>query len=214
MRFLHKLKKEIKAVALATLYFAIWIGVLVLIKELVLAEYRIEFHGLPVVLFGALVLAKVVLVLENVPLGAWIRSRPVLVDVILRTALYSLGVLVVLLLEKAFDGRHDYGGFGPSLVSVFQHAEVHHVWVNVICLSGALLGYNALSVIRRHLGEGRLIRMFFLPLPEESRPSNLRPGGTEWETRLFPLHAASPQESHCRKKKGIAFTRRKSRYPD
>ena len=169
MSLRQKLRNEIRAVALATLYFATWIGVLVVLKELALAEYGIEFHGLSLALVGALVLAKVVLVLEHVTLGAWIRTRPAWVDVILRTALYALGVLVVLLLEKAFEGRHEHGGFGPSLIAVFQHAEVHHVWVNTICLSGALLGYNALSVVRRHLGEGGLIRLFLSPLPEESR---------------------------------------------
>jgi hypothetical protein len=169
MSLQQKLKDEIKAVALATLYFATWIGVLMVLKALVLAEYRIEFRGWSLALVGALLLAKVVLVLEHVPLGAWIRTRPALLDVIIRTALYGLGVLVVLLLEKAFEGRHEHGGFVPSLVSVFQHAEIHHVWVNTICLSGALLGYNILSVFRRHLGEGGLIRLFLSPLPQESR---------------------------------------------
>ena len=175
MSFRQKLRDEIRAVALATLYFAMWIGVLMVLKVLVLEEYRIEFHAWSLVLVGALVLAKVVLVLEHVPLGAWIRTRPALIDVILRTAFYALGVLVVLLLEKAFDGRHEHGGFVPSLLAVFQHAEIHHVWVNTICLTGALLGYNALSVIRRHLGEGGLIRLFLTPLPEESRAMELGP---------------------------------------
>ena len=173
------LKDEIKAVAMATFYFAVWIGVLVVIKQLVLEEYRIEFHGLSLVIVGALVLAKVVLVLEHVPLGAWIRTRPVLLDVILRTALYSLGVFVVLLLEKAFEGRHEYGGFGRSMIAVFQHAEVAHVWVNTICLTGALLGYNALSVVRRHLGQGGLLRLFLSPLPEE--PGANQPEGLHLE---------------------------------
>ena len=169
MSLRQKLMDEIRAVTLAALYFACWIGVLVFLKTLALAEYRIAFHGLSLVLVGALVLAKVVLVLEHVSLGAWIRTRPALVDVSLRTALYALGVLVVLLLEKAFEGRHEYGGFGPSLAMVFQHAEIHHVWVNTICLSGALLGYNMLSVVRRHLGEGGLLRLFLSPLPEQAK---------------------------------------------
>jgi hypothetical protein len=162
----QKLKHELEAVAMATLYFAVWLGVLVALKALILAEYGIEFGGLSLALFGALALAKVVLVLERVPLGTWVRGRPAWVDVVLRTGLYGLGVLVVLLLEKALEGRHEHGGFGPSLIAVFQHAEVHHVWANTICLSGALLGYNVLSVLRRHLGERGLIRLFQAPLPE------------------------------------------------
>jgi hypothetical protein len=165
----QKLRNEIKAVALTALYFGMWIGALVFLKELVLTEYRIEFHRLSVALVGALILAKVVLVLEHVPLGAWVRTQPALVDVILRTALYAFGLLAVLLLEKVFEGRHEHGGFGPSLVSVFQHVEVHHVWVNAMCLSGALLVYNAMSVVRRQLGAGGLLRLFLSPLPEELR---------------------------------------------
>jgi hypothetical protein len=165
----RKLKNEIRAVALAALYFGTWIGVLIIVKELVLAEYGIEFRGLSLAQVGALVLAKVVLVLEHVPLRAWIRTRPAWIDVIVRTVLYALGVLVVLLLEKAFEARHEHGGFVPSLMAVLQHAEIHHVWVNTICLSGALLVYNVLSVVRRHLGEGGLIRLFMSPLPEESK---------------------------------------------
>jgi len=175
----QKLKDEIKAVGMASLYFAVWIGVLVFLKQLLLAEYQIEFHGLSLAVIGALVLAKVVLVLEHVPLGARIRTQPAWLEVILRTAMYALGVLVVLLFEKAFEGRHEYGGFGPSLIAVFQHADVHHVWVNAICLTGALLGYNVLSVVRRHLGERGLIRLFLSPLPEE--PGANQPEGLHLE---------------------------------
>ncbi len=173
MNWQQKLKHELVAVGLAALFFGTWIAVLLVLKELLLAEYDIAFHSWSVALVGALILSKVVLILEHVPLGAWVRARPAWVDVVLRTLLYALGVLVVLLLEKGFEGRHEHGGFGPSLRSVFQHADIHHVWVNTICLSGALFAYNVLSVIRRHLGKGGVRRVFLSPLPEEpecSRP--------------------------------------------
>jgi hypothetical protein len=109
------------------------------------------------------------LVMEHVPLGSWLRRRPAILDVLARTVLYALGVLVVLLLEKAIDGRHEYGGFGAALGQVFTHRDIPHVWANTICLSGALLGYNVLSVIGRRLGEGELLRLFSSPLPEDSR---------------------------------------------
>ena len=168
MSFRQKLKNETKAMSLACFYFATWLGVLMAFKWLILADYQIAFHGFSLMLVGGLVLAKVVLVLEHVPLGTWVRNRPALVDIIFRTVLYALGVILVLLLEKAFDGRHEYGGFDPSLRAVFHHVDIYHVWVNAICLSGALLGYNMLSVIRRHLGKGGLMRLFLSPLPEEA----------------------------------------------
>ncbi len=168
----QKLKHEIRAVGLAALYFGCWLAALLLIKQLVLAEYHIQFSGMSKALVGALVLSKVVLVFEHVPLGAWVGRQPAWVDVILRTTLYALGVLVVLVLEKAFEGRQEYGGFGPSLTAVFERADVYHVWLNTLCLSGALLGYNMLSVIRRHLGTGGLLRLFVTPLPQSTTRSN------------------------------------------
>jgi hypothetical protein len=171
----QKLKHELEELGLAGLYFFLWIGLLVAIKKLVLAEYQIEFTGLSAALIGALVLAKVVLILEHVPLGPLTRNRPAWVEVVVRTVLYTAGVVVVLLLEKGFEGRHEYGGFIAALKSLFQGADIDHVWGNAICISGALLGYNALSVIRRHLGDGGLLAIFREPLPDE--------GGIEQSTQ-------------------------------
>jgi len=168
MTFVQKLKCELSAVGLAMLYFGCWIAVLLLLKQLILAEYQIAFHEWTLALVGALILSKVVLILEHVPLGAWARTQPAWVDVVLRTALYSLGVAVVLVLEKGFEARHEHGGFGPAVAALFQKADIHHVWANTICLSGALFGYNMLTVVRRCLGVGGLRRMFLKPLPDAS----------------------------------------------
>lgn len=167
MSTMDKVKEEIRSVLLVTLYFAVWLGVLVILKKLILAQYNIEFTGLSAALVGALVLAKVVLILEHVSFGAWIRNRPVLVDVILRTLLYAFGVLVVLVLEKGFEGRHEHGGFVSSMIAELQSVEGAHVWANTICITGALLVYNIFSVLRMIFGEGSLIRALLRPLPDE-----------------------------------------------
>lgn len=166
MSLAQKLQHEIEAVALTTLYFAVWLAALTFIKHLILEEYRIEFHGFTAALIGALVLAKVVLVLEWVPLADWLGARPAWVDVVLRTALYSLGVLVVLLAEKAFESRHEQGSFIAALFAVFRHADMPHVWTNTIVLSGALLVYNAVNIVRLNLGEGGLRAVFLSPAPK------------------------------------------------
>lgn len=168
MSIAQKIKHEIASVISLTFYFGCWLGALLLLKYLVLAEYQIAFYDFSIALVGALVLAKVVLVLEHISLGAWVRAQPAWVDVVLRAALYSFGVFVVLLLEKAFEGRHEYGGFGASLGAVFQHADANHVWLTTMCLSAALLSYNMLSLIRKRLGKGALLRMFITPLAEKT----------------------------------------------
>jgi hypothetical protein len=167
----RRVKAEMEEVALTTLYFALWLGVLMLLKRLILDEYHIEFRGLSMALLGALIIAKVVLVLEHVPLGPWVRRQAALLDLVLRTLLYTLGVAGVLLLEKAFEARQEAGGFGPALAGVLEHRDIAHVWVNTICVASALLVFNAVTVLRRHLGDGRLIQLFVAPLPITGRKS-------------------------------------------
>jgi hypothetical protein len=175
----EKVKHELKAIALTTLYFAVWLGVLVFLKRLVLADYQIRFRGFSVAIVGALVIAKVVLVMEQVPLGAWVRTQPAALDVVLRTVLYGVGVAVALLLEKAFEARKEYGGFGNALLGVFHHRDIRHVWANTICLVCALLVFNALSVLRRHLGDRELAGVFFSPALGESKQALSETGQRE-----------------------------------
>jgi hypothetical protein len=74
--------------------------------------------------------------------------------------------VVVLVLEKGFEGRHEYGGFVQSISTIWAHEDIHHLWVNVIVITSALLIYNMISVVRSHLGDGELLRIFKIPRPE------------------------------------------------
>lgn len=168
MNVAHKLVHELKLVALVTLFFASWLGSLMVLKILILEEYHIPFGKVSLVLVGALVLAKVVIILEHVPLGAWVDRQPRFVDLMLRTSLYATGALIVLLLEKAFEGRHESGGFGAALWKVITERDIPHVWANAIAVTGALLTYNLLAILRAHLGPAGLRGVLL------SRPSRPR----------------------------------------
>lgn len=158
-----KIINELKSVGIASLYFLVWFGILMIIKVLLLEEYHIKFSGLSLVIVGALVVAKVILIMEHIPLGSWVQRKPAIVDLLLRTFLYSFGIVIILILEKAYEGRHEYGGFGSSLQQVFNHVDVYHVWVNSIVVFCALLSFNFLTLIRTHLGKGGLFRMLKEP---------------------------------------------------
>lgn len=166
MSFRDKLRHEAKAVALTTAYFAACFGMLLLFKSLILAEYQIEFHGLSKALVGALIVGKVVLLMEHVPLGAWGRRQRAWVDAVVRTALYGCGVVVVLLVEKAVEGRHEAGGIGRALVSVLEREDIRHVWATAIAVTVALLGFNMFSVLRRGIGHRELSQLFLSPIPQ------------------------------------------------
>jgi hypothetical protein len=159
--------REIQSIALVTAFFFAFLFILAGLKELALAEYDIRFHGMMKALVGALILAKVVLILEKVPLPT--RNWPALGEVLLRTFVFAIGVVAVLLVEKGFETRHEAGGFLPAMTKVFDHPEIHHVWINAIVVALSLLAFNLIHVLRRHLGTRGLFRLFLSPLPSEEK---------------------------------------------
>jgi len=178
----QKVLREIKSVGLITLYFASCFALMMLLKHLVLAQHEIHFRGLSIAIVAALVVGKVVAVLEKVPLGPWVRRQPAALDVVVRTLIYTLGVFVVLLLERSFKSRHEAGGFGSALVSVVQNRDSARVWATTISVGGTLLAFNLVSILRRHLGKRGLSRLFFVtPLqdveadPDENRQRPVDP---------------------------------------
>ncbi len=154
-----KIVNELRAIFWVSLYFFTWFGALSLVKYLLLQEYNIDFSGLAVVLLGTVVAAKVVLILENVPLP-WFSKKAAILEVLARSILYLLGAIVVLLLEKAIEARHDYGGFLGALKHITSHINFYHSAADIICVFGAIFIFNLASQLKNELGLDNFRGMF------------------------------------------------------
>ena len=172
MTFGTRLQAELREVALYTAFFGAWFLFFMLVKVLILDEYEIHAGKLTAALIAALVLAKVVLVAQHVPLGSWTRRQPAWLEILARTALYGVGVLLVLLAERAFELRHEAGGLGNALLRSVREEGSAHVLANALCAAAALLLFNVLMLVRDHLGSGWLRAML-------RAPRSAHPGATE-----------------------------------
>ena len=166
-RILH----EIRIVAIATAYFAACFGFLMLFKKLTLAQYQVEFAALGMALFAALLAGKVVIVLEKVPLGGWVRRQPAVIEVMFRTAIYVFAAFVVLVLERGFHARHEAGGWGAGVIQVLETSSNHQIVAAMLCVAVAMLGFNMFVVLHRQYGTWPLLRLFFSKRREESEAS-------------------------------------------
>ena len=81
----------------------------------------------------------------------------------MRAGSYACREFVALLLEKACEARHEYGGFSAGLTNICQHRDMPHIWANTLCIGGALLAYNFLVLLSRHLGSAGLRKMLSSP---------------------------------------------------
>jgi hypothetical protein len=160
-----KLLHELNELFWVSLYFLCWFGALMLIKLLLLHEYKLEFYGASIVFVGALVAAKAVILLKRVPL---LKNQPAWLDVVLRTLLYLAGVFVLLVLEKGFEARHEYGGFFAALKNTFKDSNDYHIWINTLCVFGTLFFFNFGEVIKLHLGVDSFLKLLRKPLPKKT----------------------------------------------
>jgi hypothetical protein len=158
---MKKVVHELIVIARTALYFAIVFIFIMVMKKLFLKDYDIEFAGVSQALIGALIMSKVILLLELVKPTPWVRKQPAIVYVMIRTFSYTLGVLVVVLLEKVFESRHKADGFGNIVSYVFTHRDIYQVWANTLSVSASIFFYNAFSVVQRLLGKNGLAKLYF-----------------------------------------------------
>ena len=164
----EKILKELKLIFWTSLYFIAWFGALMLLKVLLLHEYKFEFYESSMAIVGALVVAKTVLILQNAPVSGKAGQAAILV-ILKRTLLFLAGVFVILVLERAIESRHEYGGFFNALKALPESTDRFHILVNIICISGALFFFNLWWLFKKHMGERAFLKIIFAPVPEESK---------------------------------------------
>ena len=167
----QKILHEMRVVAIATMYFLVCFGFLMIFKRLTLAQYEIDFKGLGLAVFAALLAGKVVIVLEKVPLGVWIRKQPAMIEVLLRTVLYVLGAFVVLMLEQGFHARKEAGGWLAGTLHVMVTKDRNQLLASLIGVFVTMLIFNIFVIVHRSLGTWPLLRLYF------SRHAMNNPGG-------------------------------------
>jgi hypothetical protein len=64
-----RLVSEAKQVILVTLYFMVCFAILLALKKLFLAQYEVEFYGVSAAIVSALLIGKVVVLLDHTSAG-------------------------------------------------------------------------------------------------------------------------------------------------
>ena len=160
----QKILHELKEILWISFYFLCWFGTLMLLKVLLLDEYKIEVNGTSMVILGALIAAKSVIILRNIPL---LKNKPAWLSILLRTLLYSFGIFVLLLLEKGFEARHEYDGFFPAVKNILKSSDDYHIWIDTICVFCSLLFFNFGTIVKRYLGNNSFLKILGQPVPEK-----------------------------------------------
>ena len=161
MNILKFIIKESKEVFLVSSYFFLCFCVIVLLKKLFLAQHGIEFHGLPLAILGALILGKVVVILDKTSFGNAFKNSALFINVIWRSLIYSIIAFAALYAEQIYHHYHKSGSLNSAIFERFSERDLDNFMATSICIFLSFLVYNIFSEIDRNLGKGQLFKMFF-----------------------------------------------------
>ncbi len=142
-----RIKREVEEVALVTLFFLIGFFFILFMKKLLLEEYAIEFYGLSTAVISALIVAKVLIVLDKFHICDQFRRYPYWVPLLYKTIIYTFAVFLVTGAEKVFEVYREVQALGTAIREVFHGIHIFHLLHTNVSVFILFLAYNALTAI-------------------------------------------------------------------
>jgi len=162
--FLHELGEILPP----TIFFFVGFNLIVLTTNLILADYFVAFANFMLATAGALVVGKVVPVVNAMPfLGRYDRA-PLIQPILFKTFVYSIAVFLARLLEHFIEfwliDHNPVGDFLPHMISTFSwhRFAAIQIWILVLFLI-----YLTASEFNHLFGERELGRILFTYRPSE-----------------------------------------------
>lgn len=164
MSRLAALKHELIEVAYVTLYFFFCFSVMLILKKLLLAQYQVEVNAISTAAISALIVAKIVIVLDKTPAGKRFDARMALgAAALYKTLIYLLVTFLVLFLEKLFHAYREHGALIQALEAIWQQKDWNMMAGKLLWVGLTFFVYHLFAGLDRRLGEGKIRRMVFEP---------------------------------------------------
>jgi hypothetical protein len=151
---------EARRFAVMFLYLWVLFGLFVLNERIILDQRGIGFSSHGFALLNALVLAKVMLVTEDLNLGRWMRRRPLIYPILFESLLLTIMFICFHVAEHFVVGLVERETVAASIPAIGGGGLAGVVCVAVI-LFVALIPFFAFRNVSRELAPGQLNAMLF-----------------------------------------------------
>ena len=156
----ERAKHEIREVIPPTIFFFVAFQTISFTRALMLKQYGISVSTFVAATVAALVVAKVILLLDLLPAINRYPGKPLIYNVAWKTILYALASLLVRYLEHLFDFYRQQGSLLAAHQQLMRDLVWPHFWAVQIWLLVLLFVYCSLRELVRALGRDRVIEMF------------------------------------------------------
>jgi len=168
--------REFKRFLAMFLYLWVILGLFVLQQSIVLAEHHIDYKSYGFAFLNALVLAKVMLLADNLRLGSQFKDRPLIFPIVIKSLLFATVFVVFHIFEKTIVGLFEGKTFAQSIPALGGGSVTGALLVGLI-ISVSLVPFFAFAEIGRVMEKGELAKLIFtLDAKSDRRARGARPG--------------------------------------
>lgn len=159
----QRIFREIKNFAIIFIYLALVLGLLAVHKAFILRGNPLI--GQLLALFNALVLGKIIIILEYFRVGEMLHHRLPILRIILKSLLFGLLLLAFHILETGIRGWFHGRSFAEA-ISGIDGGRLIEMSTLAFIMVVSLLPYFTLREITAVVGEKRLLDILFRPTPK------------------------------------------------
>jgi|SRR5215469_18978130 len=157
----HTLKHEFREVLPPTIFFFITFHIVLLDRALMLREYGLHLSSIAAATVMALLVAKVVLLADMLPFINRFPEKPLIYNVVWKTAIYVAASLLVHYLEHLIPLWWKTGSLAEGNRDLWHEIVWPHFWAIQLWLVVLIFVYCAGRELVRVLGRDRVVHIFF-----------------------------------------------------
>lgn len=160
MKLLKTIKHEFFEVLPPTVFFLIAFCLILATRRLILREYGIPLTGFGTAVVGALLVGKVVLIVDKLPFVNKFPGKPLLYNTLWKTFIYFCAAMLVRYLEHIIPLARQAGGFLAANHRLAEEIVWPHFWLIQMWLSVLFFIYCAMRELVRAIGREKVVHMF------------------------------------------------------
>lgn len=144
-----------------TIFFFVVFHVVAFARALIVEEYDVSLSSTVTATIGAIIVGKAILIANNLPLLHWFRETRLVINVIWRTLIYVMLVILFQFLEELIPLVSRYGTILTTVEHLFEEINWQRFWATHIIFVVFLVFYNLATAVIDTFGRDELINAFF-----------------------------------------------------
>ena len=156
-----KAKEELSKILVVAVFFSAGFCLIHVANQLLTEGSHVELASLARAIFGGLIVAKVLLIVDVLPFVHAFPGRPLARNIVWKSALYVAASVIFLYIEPFLKNLFKGAGLFISHSRAWHELMLPHTWATVIWLAMLMVAFVTLKELSRVIGKDQLKYMFF-----------------------------------------------------